>query len=199
MKKEIWKTVIIDGVENPRYKVSSFGQIICLNWHNYGKPRLCSLTKHRDGYLQVRIDGVWKLVHRIVADTFIPNPQNKPFIDHIDTNRKNNRVENLRWCTHRENCNNSLSRKHNSENNWCRGKFGAEHHRSIQIVQLTLDGKFIKKWSATMEVERELGIQHTNITACCRGKKKYAGGFRWIYASEYFKRKKSLKEIRPLF
>lgn len=54
-------------------------------------------------------------IHRAVAELFIPNPENKPQVDHIDTNIHNNRFDNLRWVTHKENCNNPLTRKHNSE------------------------------------------------------------------------------------
>lgn len=204
-KKEIWKTAIVDGVENPRYKVSSFGRIICLNWNRTGKPRLCKLGVGGHGYLQVAIDCVPKLVHRIVAETFIPNPEGKPCIDHINTVRTDNRAENLRWCTYDENNNNPLSRKHISENHahnkpWL-GKFGAEHIRSIPIIQLSLDGKFIKKWCAAIEAGRELGINNANIIQCCRGKYfKSVGGFRWMYYSDWVKKpKKSVKEIAPLF
>lgn len=199
--KEIWKTAVVDGVENPRYKVSSYGRIICLNWNNTGKPRFCGLNYNGCGYLRVGIDGVMKLVHRIVAETFIPNPEGKKEVDHINTIRTDNRVENLRWVTHKENDNNYLTRKHKSENarKPMLGKFGTEHHNSIQIVQLSLDGRFIKKWACGYEVQRELGICQSSIASCCRGRNKSAGGFKWMYASDYFKRKKSLKDIKPLF
>ena len=202
-KKDFWRTAVVDGKENPRYKVSRDGRIICLDWKRTGKPRLCKLTANGQGYLMVGIDGVLKRVHRIVAETFIPNPESKPCIDHINTIRTDNLVENLRWVTQRENCNNPLSRKNMSENapKLMLGKFGAEHNRSIQIVQLSLDIKFIKKWDAAMEVQRELGIKQGNISSCCRGRLKQAGGFRWMYYYDWLKtrRKKSLKDIKPLF
>ena len=207
--KEIWKTVIVDGVEHPRYKVSSYGRIICLKWHRTGKPRLCRLSVEGYGYLVVRIDGVTKRVHRIVAETFISNPEHKPEVDHINTTRTDNRIENLRWCTQRENDNNPLSRKHKRENHakpWL-GKLGADCPNSIQIVQLALDGKFIRKWSAAAEIERELGIPNGNIIKCCRGKLKSAGGFKWMYYEDWVKKTKKppvryinyISEIKPLF
>lgn len=198
---EVWKTVVIDGVEHPLYKVSSLGRVICLNWRNTGKPRICRLSDSGQGYLGVKIDGVTKNVHRLVAEAFIPNPEGKKEVDHIDTNKQNNVIEvdtngvpvensaitNLRWTTRKENSNNLLTKNHISENQWCRGKFGAEHHRSIEIVQLTLNGKFIRKWGAAIEAARKLGITNSSINKCCRGKQKTAGGFKWMYYDDWQK------------
>jgi len=197
---EKWKTAVVDGKENPRYKVSSLGRVICMSWGRTGKPRLCKLSADSGGYLMVGIDGVHKKVHRIVAETFIPNHECKKEVDHINTVRTDNRVENLRWATSKENSNNPLSVKHYSENSAMFGKLGAEHHRSIQIVQLTLDGQFIRKWGAAIEVERELGINHSNIIQCCRGGYKSAGGFKWMYLSDWLKVcKRKPEDIKPLF
>ncbi len=200
MEKEIWKTAVVDGVENSRYKVSSFGRIICLKWHRTGKPRLCKLSVDCYGYLQVGIDRVMKKVHRLVAEAFIPNPEGKPCIDHINTVRTDNRVENLRWATLLENNSNPLTRKHQSENAPWLGKLGAEHNTSITIVQLDLNGKFIKKWACATEASRKLGIHHQSINACCRGKLNKAGSFKWMYYSDWLKlQHKNPSDIKPLF
>ncbi len=205
---EIWKTAIIDGVENPRYQVSNLGRVKCLDWRYTGKEKICKLSVNGAGYLQVCIDGVNKLVHRLVAEAFLPNPEKKPCIDHIRTVRTKNFVifdeegtiidSSIRWCTQKENCNNPLTRKHMSENNASTmlGKLGVEHPKSVSIVQLTLDGQFIRRWSAVSEAERELGIHHSSISDCCRGRYKSAGGYKWVYAKDY---RKSISEIKPLF
>ena len=193
--------------DNNRYAVSCDGEVLCWNWYKGEKPRICRLNADGDGYLMVGIDGILKKVHRLVAWAFIPNPQNKKDVDHINTVRTDNRVENLRWATRKENCNNPLSVKHYSENarKPMRGKFGDDNHSSISIVQLSLDGQFIKKWAAAAEVERELGISHQSIAKCCRGYYKSAGGFRWVYASEFQNSSKNviktkrISDIRPLF
>ena len=207
--KEFWRTVVIDGVEHPRYQVSNMGMVKCLDWRYAGKERICKLNDNGNGYLMVCIDGVTKYVHRLVAEAFIPNPEGKPCIDHRNTKKTENVVllddndgktildSNLRWVTYKENQNNPLTKKRLKDNAYYRGKCGYEHNTSKQIVQLNLDGSFIKKWSCAYEVTRKLGFSHNNICTCLRGKTKTAGGFRWIYASDY--QRKSISEIKPLF
>lgn len=205
-----WRTVIIDGVENPRYKVSNDGQVICLNWRFTNNERICKLSFNNKGYLMVAIDGVKKLVHRIVAETFIPNPEKKPCVDHINTIKTDNFVildtdgqtvldSNLRWCTQLENCNNPLSIEHYGVNAPMLGKFGKEHNSSKPIIQLTTDGLFVKKWYCARDVLRELGINSCDISSCCKGRLKTAGGFKWVYADQYVSRTKSLSDIKTLF
>ena len=209
--KEYWKTVVIDGVEHPRYMVSNLGRVKCLEWGNSTKPKICGIYESR-GYLRVRIDGKRKFLHRLVAEAFLPNPQNKPQIDHIFTIKTQNVVlldddgnivyTTLRWCTQKENCNNPITRNRYSENapKPCLGKFGADHPNAIPIVQLTLDGKFIKKWSCAAEAGRELGFSNGHIISCCRGTQKTAYGYRWMYYDDWIKLpKRSIADIRPLF
>lgn len=121
--EEVWKE--IEGYEGI-YKVSNLGRVKSLErfindkggLHKI-KPKFLTLSKRKDGYVAVRLskNGVYKSVkvHRLVASAFIPNPDNKPQIDHIDTNRENNCVENLRWVTPSENCRNPLSLKNYSQ------------------------------------------------------------------------------------
>ena len=109
MSKQIeeWKPVIgYEGI----YEVSDCGNVRSLNYNKSGKVKLLKQITAKDGYLVVCLHKNGKQkegkVHRLVATAFIPNPDNKPCIDHISTIRNDNRVENLRWATSMENSNN---------------------------------------------------------------------------------------------
>lgn len=104
--EEIWKSV--PGFEND-YEVSNLGNVKSMTNYRRWKPnRLKALRLDRNGYVEVglykRCKNFHKKVHRLVALAFIPNPENKPQVNHKDFNRTNNRLENLEWCTALENC-----------------------------------------------------------------------------------------------
>lgn len=155
-------------------------------------------TSSVNGYKQIQLGKQSLYVHRIVADCFLKKSDYGE-IDHINGERGDNRVENLRWCNHSQNMNNPYTLERMSENCAWRGKFGIEHNRARSVVQLSKYGDFLKKWDSMMDVERELGISQPSITNCCKGIFETAGGYKWKYADEWNPPKKSVSEIRPLF
>ena len=141
------------------------------------KERIMKSSIDKDGYLRVALcnsKGKRKLffVHRLVCEAFHENPDNKPCVNHIDENKTNNTASNLDWCTVVENLN-----------------YGTRNARSAKtqskpVGQYTLDGKLIKVWQSTNEVERQLGFGHSHISAAALGKRKTAYGYVWKYVEE---------------
>lgn len=113
---EEWRP--INGYEG-LYEVSNLGRVKSLSYKNTKEERILKIFKDKDGYLMVNLSNN-KItcrfrVHRLVAEAFIPNPENKPCVDHINTIKNDNRIENLRWVTYKENSNNELTKKHINE------------------------------------------------------------------------------------
>lgn len=176
MKEEIWKD--IPGYEG-EYKVSNMGNVYSIIKH-----RLSSLILNKTlGYLFVNLHGKNYRVHRLVALTFIPNPENKPYIDHINTIKTDNRVENLRWCTPMENTHNPISfikmveaiKKANI------GKFGIKNGKHKKVYQYNKDGTFIKEWDSISDAARFYNTYRSNIVCNCKGKTRHSVGFLWSY------------------
>ena len=108
LANEVWRGI----VGFPRYEVSNLGRVRSISYMRTGNVKILKQYK-KVGYFQVclMLNGRanYRQIGRLVALTFIPNPENKPCVDHIDTNKENNRVENLRWVTYKENMNNPLT------------------------------------------------------------------------------------------
>lgn len=125
-------------------------------------------------------------IHRLVAETFIPNPENKSQVNHIDGNKLNNCIENLEWCTPKENTRHAFKTGLAKVNKSMQGRFGANNPNSRQVNQYTLDNVFVKRWKSTKDVERELKIHHSHISKCCKNKLKTAGGYVWKYEEKEY-------------
>lgn len=174
---EIWKNI----EEHPAYMISNMGRIKSLNYRLTGTERIMTLSPNKKGYLQVRLNGKMYRVSRLVAQAFIPNPDNKPYIDHINTDKTDNRVENLRWCTATENINNPLTRHHISQS-----KKGVRFKNKLKpVIQFTNDDIFVKRWDCATDVQTVLGINKGNISKLCKGKIScLVGGYKWKYLSD---------------
>lgn len=137
------------------------------------------------GYYQVllsKCNGDVKMfsVHRLVAEAFIPNPENKPEVDHIDGDKTNNKVENLRWVTHKENCNNPNTKRDGEQHHFY-GKCGKLNPTSKAVLQYTKDGVFVAEYESESIAKQITGIDNRHIGECCLGKRKTAGKHMWRY------------------
>lgn len=152
---------------NGRYLIRESGEIYSLYSNKVIKPRLS-----KNGYLIVDlfVEGTryQKLVHRLVAETFINNPLNDPVINHKDYDKLNNHISNLEWCT----------QKYNLEYSGTIKKANKATSKAVKQIAIKTD-QVINIYNSMMNAERETGIKNSNISECCSGKRKTAGGFKW--------------------
>ena len=175
--EEIWKD--IQGYEGI-YQVSNYGEVRsldrieqCNGTERLRKGRTMLPRKIKDGYLSVGLRNgsrqKGKLVHRLVAEAFIRNPNNLPEVNHKDENKENNSVENLEWCDAAYNI-----------------RYGTGIERRAaqirkEIVQYSLDGDELTIFNSITEAARAIGGGTSRISACCKGERKSAYGYRWKY------------------
>ena len=175
--EEIWKSV--KGYEG-FYEVSSLGRVRSVDrvdlrgWRRKGK--ILKPCLGNCGYEIVNLCNTLKLVHRLVAEAFIPNPNNLPVVNHKNEVKVDNRMENLEWCTYQYNATyNDVHLK-------------ATRHR-ITIEQVSLNGETIARFSSLKEAERVTGIPNSHISDVINAKivnsksrpaiRRTAGGFIW--------------------
>ena len=191
MGQEIWRQVV--GFEG-LYEVSNMGAVRSIFYRKNRGPFLMKFYRHSNYYgdddNRYRIVTLWKdkkkykiFVHVLVATAFIPNPDGKKEVDHINGIRYDNRVENLRWVTRSENRQNPISKKRMSESH--KGRYGAQTSHYHGVVQLTMDGEFIKAWESISTAVRMLGVRQSGVTACCIGRYGSSGGYKWKYIEDY--------------
>ena len=152
---------------NNRFLVSRDGDVI-----NDTFKRRLRVHHKKGGYTYQTIGKKNYLTHRLVAFTYIPNPENKPEVNHLNGIRDDNRVENLGWVTHQENIKYSfdyLGRKSNFS------------QRRVPIAQYSIDGQIVREWNSIKEASEEGGFAYNSICKCLSGKQKTTGGYRWVY------------------
>lgn len=202
MNDEKWKDV--EGT-NGYYQISNIGR-----FRNQNKILKAYLG--RCGYYYVSVWDKRKLLHRLIADAFIPNPDNKPQIDHINGIKTDNRISNLRWATHFENSNNPSTKfkaghpkgvkTSNEFKERCSIRYKGEKHpmygkkhllkscikmsnsHSKAVVQSTLNNALVNEFPSAKEASNQTNIAASNITCCCRNVRKTAGGYKWRFKDD---------------
>lgn len=165
------------------YQVSNYGRyksFIKCNGHPI-VPRIMKVSYKSNGYLTVYLYDRHSTCHRTVAEAFIPNPENKPQVNHINGDKTDNRVENLEWCTNGEN------QIHAYKIGIKKRKYGKDNINSKITIQYDLQMNEIARFASVGEASRITGISNSNIARCCRNKLKTAGGYIWKYESEVVK------------
>ena len=149
------------------YQITENGDVWSVRRNRFLKP-----YKNQLGYLRVVLskNGIVKKysVHRLVAEAFLPNPNNYPCVNHKDENKLNNNVDNLEWCTIRyNNCYND-------------GQIKRARFKRKKVYQYDLNGNLIKEWISVNDAGRN-GYKPGHVSACCRGERKSHKGFIWSY------------------
>ena len=186
--KEIWKDIAeYEGV----YQVSNLGGIRSLERTvSFGSQvrtipaSIRKLKRKSGGYLFVQLSKNSNQkcfhVHRLVAYAFCCGYADNAQVNHIDGNRENNKYTNLEWCSRSENQKHAyrqLKRKC-----YMTGRYGSLSNRAKPIIQLSLNGEFIRNWDCAATVEKELGLSESNIRMCLYGKTTQSHGYKWVYA-----------------
>lgn len=178
--EEIWRDIV--GYEG-YYEVSNLGRIRCCERIDkigrHKKSKILKLYKQHDGYLRICLHKDCKqkkfLVHRLVAETFIPNENESPEVNHINGKKDDNRVENLEWITREENMLHAFNT----------GLATAWNKKKVICIET---GEIFE---STSEAERIMKLCVNKVSAVCRGVRKSTGGYTFMYYEDYIDNKKA--------
>ena len=195
---EEWKD--IPGYEG-RYQINNQGEIRSLDRYRLGKGgaktfckgRIMVQSKAKNGYMTVGLSDSKKyklwLVHRLIAITFLENPLLLPCVDHINGNRRDNCVDNLRWCSHRQNLNYELAKSHISSSNKasvkCKQHIENLHHKCKKPIIIVYPNGKVVEYDSISDAEKD-GFNHSLISAVCKGKQKTHRKCRCYYKDDYY-------------
>lgn len=181
---EEWKEIY-----NGRYQVSNYGRVKSMFFNNRQasinrEKILKSVKRNKNSYYSVNIYKNNKAsltnVHRLVAESFLKNPNNYKYVNHKDENKLNNRIDNLEFCTQKYNLNYGTRNERISKNNINKPK-----SRFEKVLQYDLHGNFIKEYDNACIAEKEAKVRH--VRECCDGKRKTAHGYIFKYKNELLK------------
>ena len=162
----MWKKFIYEGIETD-YSVSTEGEVR-KDTTNY----ILSQSSYQDyKFVTLLINGQQKRmrVHRMVAMTFIENPDNKPYVNHINGIRYDNNVENLEWVTQSENIQHAV-------------RTGLmQNGRKKAVIQYNLNGDRMATFESASEAARQTGGSQSKITMCCKRQRETANDYQWRY------------------
>ena len=169
---EIWKDIEeYEGL----YQVSNLGRV-----KRVTTGRILKGCKHSGGYLHICLykngSQFTKIIHRLVAQAFIPNPESKPQVNHIDEDKTNNMVSNLEWSTSNENNNHGTRNK--------RAGKAISKSNSIPIIATNLKTGDSTEFCSGKECTRQLGVNSTGITNVLKGRRNHTGGYTFKYKEE---------------
>lgn len=166
----------------PNYYITDTGDVYSRDLHGYSGRIKKLKPEYKRGYTSVTLcyngKHIHKQIHRLVAEAFLSNPENKPQVNHKNGIRDDNCVENLEFVTRSENIRHSFDVLHRKPT-WL-GKTGKEYPNSKIVLQIK-DNKVIAEFYGTKDAYRKTHISYGSISECCNGKRNHAGGFNWEY------------------
>ena len=182
------------NIENhPSYFISNFGRVFSKKSNKVMKNRVVS----KNGYQQITLDNSQLLVHRLVAQAFIPNPNNLPCVNHKDENPGNNDFRNLEWCTYKYNSNygtnpsrhsKKMLDRYNNDPDWksdCIKRLAEiQKKKRKRVVQLDKFNNYLKTYESSYATEKD-GHLSVHVCDCANDKRKTHHGYKWIWECDY--------------